>query len=472
MNIDDLKGHARWCAPLLASVLLCACPSRLPYQPVKLEDEAARGEFPQRAVDDTSLAALVRDSGYDDEWPPKRWRLDTLTLLALYFNPDIDVARAQALASRAALASAARRAPLSVELAAEHHSREVDGSPWSIGAAVSIPIGRHSRREAQLEQATFIADAAEIEIAASMWRVRASVRDALIDLTASSQRSRLLEQQVSIHRELMRLLQRRVEAGMLSARELGRERTALATAQSQLAIERTAYTGAVGDLAGALGLPLPTVQSLTIAEDAFHPTTSVPDANAARAAALRNRLDVHVRLLEFGAADAEVKLAVAEQYPLVRIEPGFFWDQGDSIWSLASLVIPPAGAQAKVREAQARREVAASRFTALQIHAISEVESAREVLVVTRSSVIAAQGIVEQIERQFERVRRYFESGSGNRVELMTAQLNAVQARQHLLDAQVAWRKSAARFEDAVQVPMLSDFLNLPSQHSMATEQS
>lgn len=458
--------------PLLVSVLLCACPARLPYQPAGLDDEAVATEFVDRAADDASLAELVRASGYNDEWPPKRWRLDTLTLLGLYFNPDIDVARAQALASGAALATAARRAPLSVELAAEHHSREVDGEPWSLGVALGIPVGRQSRREAQLERATYIADAAAIEIAAAMWRVRASVRDAVIDLTASSRRTRLLEQQVSIHRDLTRLLQRRVEAGMLSARELGRERTALATAQTQLAIARSAYAGAYGDLAGALGLPLQTVQSLTIAQNAFNQTTDVPDRTTARATALRNRLDVHVRLLEFGAADSEVKLAVAEQYPLVTIDPGFFWDQGDNIWSLASLVIPPVGAQAKVREAQARREVAARRFTALQVHVISDVESAREVLLVTRGSVTAAQEIVAQAEQQFERVRRYFDSGSGNRVELMTARLNAVQARQHLLDAQIAWRKSAARYEDAVQVPLLSNFLKLPSRQSEAGAQS
>ena len=135
---------------MLASVLLCACPGRLPYQSVDLDEKPAAAEFPDRAADDTTLAELVRAGGYEDEWPPERWRLNTLTLLGLYFNPDVDVARAQALASNAALATAARRAPFAVEVAAEHHSREVDGSPWSLGVAIGIPIGRQSRREARL----------------------------------------------------------------------------------------------------------------------------------------------------------------------------------------------------------------------------------------------------------------------------------------------------------------------------------
>jgi len=445
-------------------MLLSACPARLPYQAADLREQAAPAEYANRSANDASLANLVRAAGYEGQWPPQQWNLDTLTLLGLYFNPEIDVARARALASQAALATAARRSPLSVELAAEHHSREVDDTPWTLGIAVGLPIGEGSRREARLEKATYIADAAEIEIAVSMWRVRGSVRNAVIDLSASTQRSQLLEQRIQTHRDLVRLLQRRVDAGMASARELGRERTSLATATAELAIEETARASAYGDLARALGLPLETVRSLGIADDAVQQPTVIPDAAAARGRALRNRLDVHARLLEFGASDAEVRLAVAQQYPTVRISPGFLWDQGDQIWSLGSLLIPPASAQAAVREAEARREVAARRFTALQIDTIGEVERAREVLVAASASSNAAQHIVDNAQAQFERVRRYFETGGGDRLQLVTARLETIQARQHLLDAQIATLEAAARFEDAMQVPVLSEFLKLPDE--------
>ena len=153
---------------------------------------------------------------------------------------------------------------------------------------------------------------------------------------------------------------------------------------------------------------------------------------------------------------------MAEQYPLLRLEPGFFWDQGDSIWSLASFVIPPVAAQAAVREAQARRDLAARRFSALQLHAISEVERAREVLLEALASVAAAQEISSEAQLQFKRVRRYFESGGGDRLELATARLTMVEASQHLLDAKIASLNAAARLEDAMQLPVLSDYLKLP----------
>ena len=120
----------------------------------------------------------------------------------------------------------------------------------------------------------------------------------------------------------------------------------------------------------------------------------------------------------------------------------------------------------QVREAEARRDLAARQFTALQLRTINEVERAREVLQVTQASINAGADIVSQAQAQLDRASRYFESGGGDRVSLVTARLAAQQARQHLLDAKIVWRKSVARFEDAVQLPMLGDFLNLPDQRT------
>ena len=464
--------HAKYCVPVLAAVLMCACTNRLPYREAGLEQRAGAEQFQARSANDTSLADLVHAAGYEGQWPPSQWNLETLTLLGLYFNPDVDVARAQVLASQAALATAARRSPLSLELAAEHHSREVDDTPWTLGFAVGLPIGEGSRREARVQKATAMADAAEVEIAASMWRVRGSVRDAVIDLIASTRRADLLQQRLQTHSELVQLLQRRVDAGMASARELGRERTSLDTVKAQLALEQSTQANAYGDLARALGLPLDTVRSLNIADDAIKPPGPPESADQARANALRNRLDIYVNLLEFGAADAEVRLAVANQYPVVRLTPGFMWDQGDQIWSLGGLLIPPAGAKEAVREAEARREVAARRFTALQLTAISEVEQSREVLVATSASVDAARGTEASARDQYERIRRYFEAGGGDRLQLVTARLVLVQARQHLLDAQIATLGAAARFEDSMQLPILSEYMKLPERPAGAAPAS
>lgn len=446
----------------VASALLSGCSGYVAYEPADLEARTVPTRFLERSSDDGGLADLVRASGYSGEWPPDPWRLDTLTLTALYFNPVLDVARAQALTAQAELAVAARRSPLSLKLATEHHSKIDGGSPWGLGVAIELPIGTHARREARMGKAGLLADAAEIEIASAAWRVRGAVRDALIDLMGSSQRTGVLRQRLSLQRQMEQLVQRRVEAGMLSSRDLGMERIAVVGIQAALALEDTRYANARGDLARALGLPLETVQSLRVADDALTDTVDIPDAGEARYRALHNRLDVHTRLLEFGAADAELRLAIAEQYPTVSITPGYLWDQADNLWFLLVDLVMPSAAQGLVRVAEARRETAARRFTALQIDVIGEVAQAGDVLRVTQLRLSAVDEMARLSRSQFDRARRFFESGGGDRVGLVAARLADAQARQHLLDAREAWRKSIARFEDATQYPFLSDFLKLP----------
>ena len=53
-------------------------------------------------------------------------------------------------------------------------------------------------------------------------------------------------------------------------------------------------------------------------------------------------------------------------------------------------------------------------------------------------------------------------------MELVTARLVLVQARQHLLDAQIATLAAAARFEDAMQLPVLSEYMKLPERQAGA----
>ena len=66
----------------VAKVLLAGCGGYLAYEPADLEAPVAPVRYLNRSSDDSSLAALVRASGYAGEWPPDPWRLDTLTLTA------------------------------------------------------------------------------------------------------------------------------------------------------------------------------------------------------------------------------------------------------------------------------------------------------------------------------------------------------------------------------------------------------
>src|ERR1051325_1661640 len=94
----------RRCLILLAG-LLAGC-ARFEPQPLPPADTATRLEA--RRLDDDALkrflhAHLGRDL---ESWPPPSWDLDMLTLAAFFFNPSLDVARAQLAVARAGEISA------------------------------------------------------------------------------------------------------------------------------------------------------------------------------------------------------------------------------------------------------------------------------------------------------------------------------------------------------------------------------
>jgi outer membrane protein TolC len=179
---------------------------------------------------------------------------------------------------------------------------------------------------------------------------------------------------------------------------------------------------------------------------------------------LQNRLDVHRKLLEFGAADAEVKLAIAAQNPDIVLGPGYAWDQGDNVWSLAvGLSVPSAArATAAIREAEARRELTAQLFMAVQTGAIADTERAAVQYRLARERVSAAFQQARIQQEQEARVARQFDAGVADRLQRVAAQLETLATRASLYAAQAEVRQSLAQLEDAVQRPLFGDFDSLP----------
>src|SRR5258706_3249256 len=198
--------------------------------------------------------------------------------------------------------------------------------------------------------------------------------------------------------------------------------------------------------------------------DADDPPRTEMDVGALRRMALRNRLDVHRKLLEFGAADAQVKAAVAAQNPDITLGPGYAWDQGDNVWSLAvGMSLPPAAqARASIRQAQARRELAAEQFAATQADAISLAERAGAQYRLARDRIADAEHQLRVQHEEESRINRQFEAGAADRMQRVAARIDTLASETLLQSALVEVRKALARLEDAVQRPLLGDFEVLP----------
>jgi outer membrane protein, heavy metal efflux system len=232
----------------------------------------------------------------------------------------------------------------------------------------------------------------------------------------------------------------------------------LTRVETELAFERGRLRNSQAGLAQALALSLDTVEKINITQEPVSRSSQSEEPAVIRASALRNRLDVHESLYAFGAADAEVKLAVAAQYPELSLSPSYFWDQGDSVWSLAAGLIFPPGLRgtAAIKEAEARRELAAQRFIALQLRVIGEAERAGHRLAVARSLTESATRQGVSAREQVARMERRFERGNADRLELTAARIAAAYSADVQRDAAGALLRALAALEDAIQEPVLN----------------
>jgi outer membrane protein, heavy metal efflux system len=461
------SGHLKFVPGLAAAIAIAAC-SSVAYSPKPLDPEASAAEFLARSAEVDGLKQFAVANGYAaDSWPPQQWGLKELTLVALYFHQDIRTARSRAGVAQAELGSAGQPQAWSGRLKPEYHSRTLPDTngPWTLGLELEIPLVAQGKRAARAERSAYLADAADLDIANAAWMVRARVRDRYLDLQASRDALASLDAQLDARKDMVGLVNRRVEAGMLSARDLGAERVIYSQLELLRSQELAKQQRTQGELAAALGLSLDVAERMKLHFDADASPRMDMDAGALRRMALRNRLDVHRKLLEFGAADAEVKGAVAAQNPDFTLGPGYTWDQGDNIWSLAvGMTLPPAAqTRAAIREAQARRELAAEQFAATQADAIALAERAGAQYRMARSRIAGAEHQLQMQREQETRTSRQFDTGAADRMQRVAARIDTLASETMLQAANVELRQALAHLEDALQRPLLGDFEVLPA---------
>lgn len=455
----EVRFEPLYCAcRLLILLLLTGCTSSH-YQPKDLNAERSAADFSARSISDTGLREYMFAHGHPEtEWPVKQWGLKELSLLALYFHPDLDLARARAAAARAALESEGKRAPIGASARVEHHADSAAGqnSPWSLGFEVEIPLFAGSHRAALVERQTYLAQRAQLNVGAVAWQVRSRLRDALFDLYSAGGILELAEQEAAESEVLEGLLQRRLREGVISGGELTAARLRSAQANAEVESQRLAAEVALTNLSRALGLPLATVRSLALNLTKFVTPTPAPEMATLRREALLNRMDIRMELLNYAVAESAVKLEVIGQNPQWKWSPGYLWDRGSSVWSLAlGWVLPDgAGHAARIREAEANREVAAREFQRLQVQVIADAESAAAIYVRARDGLNAVQKRSALASKRLAENRRLFDAGYADRVDLVHSRLEALGAQKQLLTAQRLALGALGKAEDAAQIPL------------------
>jgi cobalt-zinc-cadmium efflux system outer membrane protein len=428
------------------------------YRAVPIDPVASAQSFEARTLDTPALKAYMLAHGHSaTAWPVERWGLTELTLLAFHYHPELEVARAQAKALRAEATAASQRLPFAITPRVEHHSLRTaeQSSPWSLGFEVQIPLAIPSTGDAIRTRYDALAQAADLKIGAAAWGARSRVRARLVDVYSNHAEAQLLQSEVRAREAMLALLEQRLQAGALSAVEVNGARLTLIDAQSRAQVARAAGDRALAALAEALALPLPTVRAMQFDYAELQRGAPAPQDVRTRRAALLNRLDIRGKLLEYAAAEAEVRLEIARQYPSISITPGFLWDQGDSIWSLAATLIPPLlGNGPAIAAAQARREVEASQFRALQDRVIAEAQGADAAYASLAQALAHAEQVSALHAARLQQVERQFEAGYVDRVELTAARVETIAAQRGALALRIEALRAQGALEDALQMPL------------------
>src|ERR1019366_6255521 len=154
-------------------------------------------------------------------WPRAKWDLNSLTLAAFYFHPDLAVARAQWRVAQAGVLAAGGRPNPSLSFSPSYDT-QIPGnySPWLIPVTFDLPLETAGKRVKRLAEAEKAAESARWSFVSAAWQIRSGVRASLLDFTLAGRRAELLQKQFAAQTEIVKLMQGRLEAGAVSRPEL------------------------------------------------------------------------------------------------------------------------------------------------------------------------------------------------------------------------------------------------------------
>jgi outer membrane protein TolC len=379
-------------------------------------------------------------------WPPARIDLALATLASLYFQPSLDVARAQRDVARGAVETASQRPNPSIVVAPEWTSDAASGvSPWIALTQFDWPIETAHKRAHRIARADAQVAAAE------------RMLDAEAEVAASDARCGALDARSAAEESLVALQDERMRAGAASRAETMPARLAWLATESERADAERSRVVARARLAAAIGIPANALTSIGV----DYPVGSLDDPldaiaeGAARRHALLERADVAAALDAYAATEAALRLELAKQWPDLHLGGGHQFDQGQNKWGvLLSLELPVMNRnEGPIAEAVAARAESGARFLALQAQIIAELDQAFAERDAARGQVVRFADLVREQRDVWKRAQTARAAGAVDRSTELTAEIELRRAEAALADARLALDRSRVQIEAGVQGP-------------------
>ncbi len=173
--------------------------------------------------------------------------------------------------------------------------------------------------------------------------------------------------------------------------------------------------------------------------------------------AVLNRLDVRRSLAEYAAAEADLQLEIARQYPDFHLGPGYHYEESNNFFTLGfSATLPLFNRnQGPIGEAESRRKEAAAQFLKTQSQVIAQSEQALAAYRGALAELKEADETLAQLQTAREQLaRRAVQLGEADALALNGVQLEGAVAARAKLDALTRAQAALGALEDAVQRPL------------------
>ena len=443
---------------LALAVALMSAVACIRYHPRPIAPAKAMEDFEARRLDSPELREFLISNKEAETWPPAAWDLKSLTLAALYYHPDMDIARAQWGVARGGRITAGERPnpTLSPIMGYNTTSPTSEVTPWIPEVALELTIETAGKRGIRIAEARHLAAAARWQILSTAWDVRSRLRSALLEVYAAGEMETLLADQEKLQTEFVRILELQKDAGEVSTYDLTQARVALDASRLAAIEAARAKEDATARLAGALGIARQALEGVTIAFDAFRDLKPDLPAGEIRRHAVLNRSDILAALAEYEASQSALKLEIAKQYPDIALGPDYQLDQTDSKWTLGLGLVLPIFSRNRgpIAEALASREESAARFLALQSQVIGELDAA---IADCRAAVLksrAADDLIANLAGQERAARAQRELGEISPLEFLGIRLELNAGAQARLEALIQAQEAVGRLENAAQSPL------------------
>jgi cobalt-zinc-cadmium efflux system outer membrane protein len=443
-------------APLLVVLLTGCAPHK--YHPVSISPAATAAALYSRSLDDPDLDSWMtqRANSKASSWPLQAWNLESLTLAAYYFNPDLDIARATAATADAAITTAAMKPNPSVSVGPGYQGPE--GSQPIAAFDFSLPIETAGKRGYRIANASHMSAASRFQLGQTAWVVRSRVRVTLVEYLFAVQAADLLRRETELRKRYVRLTEARFRAGEVPLPDLTTVRIDLTSLHQTLSTAEGQVLTTHAALAAAIGVPDSALAGkMLVWNDADRPPA--PDllpTLSVRKLALENRLDVRRALEQYEAAQSGLQLEIARQYPDFNIGPGYSYEEGTNFLSLVvSGVLPIRNRnEGPIAEAEAQRKAAGAQLLAVQSTVLADVDRSRAQYAAAFAALEGATTAVVELKKQERSAVTLLNAGETERLTVVAAQLQTSVSERARLDALHQAQISLGLVEDALQQPL------------------